>query len=47
MHDPELSGLNPFDNMTIIYWVKNRLITERQAVSSWDSNTWSNFCDSH
>ena len=28
-------------------WVKNRSKTERQTVSSWDINPWSNFCDSH
>ena len=36
-----------FDNMVIIHWVKNRLKTERKAVSSWDTNPWSNFCDPH
>ena len=25
----KLSGFNPFDNMAIIHWVKNRLKTER------------------
>ena len=43
----KLLGLHPFDNMTIIHWVKNRLKTERLAVSSWDINSWSNFCDPH
>ena len=43
----KLSGLHPFDNMVIIHWVKNRLKTERLTVSSWDTNPWSNFCDSH
>ena len=45
--DSELSGLNPFDNLAIIHWVKNRLKTERQAVRSWDTNAWSNLCDPH
>ena len=45
--DSNLSGLHPFDNMPIIHWVKNRLKTERQAVSSWDTNPWYNFCDPH
>ena len=43
----ELSGLHPFDNMAIVHWVKNRLKSERQAVSSWEINPWSNFCDHH
>ena len=38
---------DPFDDMAIIHWIKNRLKTERQAVSSWDTNPWSNFCDPH
>ena len=43
----ELSGLDPFDNMVIIHWLKNRLKTERQAASSWDTNPCSDFCDPH
>ena len=43
----KLSGLHPFDNIAIIHWVKNRLKTERWAVSSWDTNPWCNFCDNH
>ena len=27
--DSKLSGSHPFDNMAIIYWVKNRSKTER------------------
>ena len=42
----KLSGLHPFDKMVIIHWVKNWLKTERQAVSSWNTNPWCNFCDS-
>ena len=43
----KLSGLHPFYNMAIIHWAKNRLKTGRLSVSSWDTNSWSNFCDSH
>ena len=43
----KLSGLHPFDNMAIIHWVENRLKTETYAVSSLDTNPWSNFCDTH
>ena len=39
----KLPGLHPFDNLVIIQWVKNRLKMERQAMSSWDTNPWSNF----
>ena len=42
--DWKLSGLHPFDNVALIHWVKNRLKIERQAVSSWDTNPWSDFC---
>ena len=42
-----LSCLHPFDNMTIIHWVKNRPKTEKLAVRSWNTNRWSNFCDPH
>ena len=42
--DSRLSGLHPFDK---IHWVKNRSRTERQAVSSWDINPCSYFCDPH
>ena len=45
--DSKLSGLHPFYYMTIIHWVKNRLKTERWAVSSWGTNPWSNSCDPH
>ena len=45
--DSKLSSLHPFDNMAIIHWNKNRLKTERYAVSSWDTNPWDDFCDSH
>ena len=42
-----LSGLHPFDNISIICWVKNRSKIEGQTVSSRDTNPWSNFCDPH
>ena len=42
MRHSKLSGLHSFDNMTIIYWVKNRSKTEGWA---WNTNIWSNFCD--
>ena len=45
--DSKLSGLHPFHNIAIIHWVKNRSKAETQAVSSWDTNPCSNFCDSH
>ena len=32
--DSKLSDLHRFDNMVIIYWVKNRSETERYAVTS-------------
>ena len=47
LRNSNLSGLHSFDNMTINNWVKNRLKTEGYAVSSWDTNPWSNFCDPH
>ena len=37
--------MHPFDNMAINHWVKNRSKTERQAVTLWDTNLWSSFCD--
>ena len=43
--DSKLSGLHAFDNMTIIHQVY--MFKNRQAVSSWDTNPWSNFCDPH
>ena len=43
----KLSDLHLFDNMSIIHWVKYRLKAERLAVSSWDTNPWSNICDPH
>ena len=39
----ELPGLHLFDNMAMIHRVKNGFKTE--AVSSWDTNPWSDFCD--
>ena len=39
----KLSGLYPFDNVAIINWVKSRLKTERETVSLWDTNPWSDF----
>ena len=45
--DSNLSGLYPFDNMAIIHGVKNCLRRERQTMSSWDTNFWSNFCGPH
>ena len=47
LRNSNLSGLHSFDNMTINNWVKNRLKTEKYAVSSWDTNPWSNFCGPH
>ena len=48
LFDSKLSGLHPFDNMTIIHWVKNRSETKRYAVSSWDTNPLlRNFYDPH
>ena len=41
----QLSGLHSLDNMAVIHWVKNRLKTERQAESLWDTNPCSNICD--
>ena len=41
----KLFGLHPFYNLIITHWVKNRLKTERWAVSSWDTNPWRSFCD--
>ena len=38
LSDYKLSGLHPYDVMVKIHWVKNRLKTERHAVSSWDMN---------
>ena len=40
----KLSGLQPFD-MAIIHWFKNRLKTERKAVSSWENNLCKYFFD--
>ena len=42
-----LSDLHPFNDMAIINSVKNRLKTERETVSSRDTNPRSNFYDSH
>ena len=36
--DSKLCGLHAFDNMAIV---------ERSIVSSWDTNFWNNFSDSH
>ena len=38
-----LSDFHCFDNISIIYWVKNRLKIERQTVSLWGTNLRSNF----
>ena len=55
----KLSGLRPFASLSALrmrlvllitwpfQWVKKMLKSESQAVSSWDTNPWSNFCDPH